>query len=268
MAELTKILEKELWDLHRLHLKQEREILAASTYSFNSYERMDIFGTKWNIVSEARVLGPILTSNGSCNLDVKRGIIQINKAFWANSKFLINEKIPIEKRLEKLNSMAGGIIRSRGAAWIPSRGAVDILEKAQNKLIKIMLKVKRRPGETPDQYNLRRNRMIKNFKKVSWALIHLEASISWLAHMQRHPDDYSSRLLRFCKHWVAENRSFNNAGGSRTFSRSNRGHVFRFDHRSWTSRFSPEGSRDKKARMKLARDMFEWVRQSPTSLSQ
>ena len=34
VAELTKILEGELWDLHRLHLKQEREILAASTYTF------------------------------------------------------------------------------------------------------------------------------------------------------------------------------------------------------------------------------------------
>ena len=97
VAELTKILEGELWDLHRLHLKQEREILAASAYTFNSYERTDNFGSTWNIVSEAKVLGPILTSNGSCNLDVKRCLIQINKAFWANSKFLINVKIPIEK---------------------------------------------------------------------------------------------------------------------------------------------------------------------------
>ena len=131
VAELTKVLEGELWDLHRLHLKQDREILAASTYSFNPYERTDGYGSKWDIVSEAKVLGPILSSNGSCNTDVKRGLVQINKAFWANSKFLINEKIPIGRRLDKLNSMAGGIIRSRGAAWIPSRGTTDMIEKAQ-----------------------------------------------------------------------------------------------------------------------------------------
>ena len=131
-----------------------------------------------------------------------------------------------------------------------------------------MLKVKRKAGESPDQYNLRRNRLSKNFRTVSWAQIHIESAISWLAHMQRHPEAFSSRLFRFCKQWVADNRSFNKSGGSRTYSRSNRGHVFRFDHRSWTSRLSPEGSRDKKVRLQLARDMYEWVRQGPSSFSQ
>ena len=82
VAELTRILEGELWDIHRLHLKPDREILTASTYAFNAYDRTDDNGSTWSIVSEAKVLGPILTSNGSCNMDVKRGLLQINKAFW------------------------------------------------------------------------------------------------------------------------------------------------------------------------------------------
>ena len=45
VAELTKILEGELWNLHRLHLKQDREILAASTCTFNPYERTDDNGS-------------------------------------------------------------------------------------------------------------------------------------------------------------------------------------------------------------------------------
>ncbi len=261
LATLTALVESELWNEHRLRLKEDREILPAYPYHFQGYKWSDSFGKTWSVVPEAKVLGPVLTANGSCHEDVKRGISQINKAFWANSKFLINSHIPMSKRLAKLNCMAGGIIRSRGAAWVPCKTTADLITKAQNQCIRIMLKLKRLPGESPEQYNLRRNRKIKGFKEVSWAIFHLDSAISWVSHMQRHPEDFSSRLFQYCKHWVSQNRYFDRSGGSRTHSRSHRGFVFRYDKDAWTTLFSPQGSKDKKYRLSLAKEMFDWIRQ-------
>eukprot|EP00959_Pyramimonas_sp_CCMP1952_P432193 9050641-Pyramimonas_sp.AAC.1 len=87
--------------------------------------------------------------------------------------------------------MACGIIRSRGAAWVPSKHTWDFISKTPNKLINITLKTKRQSEGTSDQFNPRRNRKVKQYRGVCRTLVHTESASSWLAHVQRHPEDHS-----------------------------------------------------------------------------
>ena len=236
-------------------------MITASHITYESYEFSDNFGSRWRVQPSGRILGPSVTCTGRCAEDVKAATQQIFACFWRNSRFLTNSGIPIQKRLQKLHDVAGGIIRARAASWPPCQATEIYLDRRQAKLVAWMLRLRCEPNETAKQFCLRRNRAVKQVASTQWSKVHLYACLSWRSHLQRHPDSWAARAASEQDHdWVSSHRRvWMSASGrsSKTFSRGGRGKVHRWDQSGWTSRFNPDGARDPRILWKLARELLQ-----------
>ena len=203
-----------------------------------------------------KILGPSVSCTGCCAEDVKAATQTISACFWRNSRYLTNSCILFRKKLQKLHDVAGGIIRARAASWPPCQATETYLDRRQSKLVARILRLRCEPNETPQQFCLRRNRAVKQVAGTQWSKIHLYACLSWHSHLQRHPECWAARAASEQDHdWVStQRRVWTSASGqsSKTFSRSGRGKVHRWDQSGWTSRFDPGGTRDPKIIWNLA----------------
>ena len=253
-------LEKALETLHHLAIKpSSREVMHAAAVPYEAREITDRWGTSWQLLPDCRILGPTITCNGSTAKDLATACGAIRGCYIRNARFLSNLRVPIAKRLQRLDAVAHGILRARAAAWPPCRTTAETLDRLQHQLLSWMLRVRPLDGETAQQYGMRKARAMAGVAQSQWSQIHLEACISWLSHLQRHPLSPAARAQATQdSSWVDEQRDANTTGSgvTRTNTRKGVAKVFRWDQLSWTVNYSPHGTRDKKEFRRLAQGLL------------
>ena len=151
----------------------------------------------------------------------------------------------METRVRKLDSVALGIIRSRAAAWSPSRHVCEALDKCQSRVLAWMARIRQLPQETGGSFGTRRARAVRRLKTCQWSRVYAETLIKWVAHVQRHPEGVPHHAIHCQGHeWVNEQRARCSYGmSSKTGTRAARGRVFRFDQQGWLRQRDPAGTR-------------------------
>ena len=80
-----------LGDIHGLRLKTtSKEVIKAECKDKPEYHIIDRHQCPWPVKPQTRILGPIVTANGSPMADVDRALDTIRVVFFQNSKFLTN----------------------------------------------------------------------------------------------------------------------------------------------------------------------------------
>ena len=146
--------------------------------------------------------------------------------------------------------MATGIIRSRAAAWPISQALLKRIERHQTTLYSWILGLRVSPGETGQQFGARKIAAIRDLRCVHWSRTVARASVTWLAHLQRHPQSYPTRAFLEQGHdWVLEQRQEHSEGRSfentRTGTRADRGNVYRWDLQGWCRECNPKGTTER-----------------------
>ena len=255
-------LETALLQAHSLDLKPSSKCVIKASPAFRpGRDFVDPKGFSWKQVHELRVLGPVLAATGSTVTDIGKACDSILRAFWSNSRFLCNPLIPLPARLSKFDPVACAVLRSRSAVWSPSNSNGRTLDSLQFKILGWMLRTRRQPHESPAQFKTRRARAMKGLIKTHWAKQAFVGNMSWLSHMQRHPYSISSQTFREQGFkWVQSQRQVwvsPASQSSKTFTRSARGRIIRWDQTGWTARLSPEGSRDPQTLQDLASKLLQ-----------
>ena len=151
-------------------------------------------------------------------------------------------------------------MRSRAAAWTPTKEHLTMIDNAQLQFIRYMLKSRPQANETIEAFALRRSRLVAKTVQQQWSRVAAECSISWLSHMQRHTDCFPYRSFREQDSgWLNARRFEHTYPGdtSKIRSRATRGRVMRWDHNEWTQRYNPRGSRYKKVLRNLSRRLLD-----------
>ena len=129
-------LESALETLHHLSIKpSSREVVKAATVPYDASEIRDRFGRTWNLLPGCRIWGPTITCNGSTAKDLATACGAIRGCYVRNARFLCNARVPIARRLQRLDAVAHGILRARAAAWPPCRTTAETLDRLQYKLL-------------------------------------------------------------------------------------------------------------------------------------
>ena len=221
---------------------------------------MDSRQRVWKLFPECRILGPVISCNGSTAIDQAKAFAAIRACYFRNARFLCNQRVPLARRLQKLDQVAHGIIRSRAAAWPPCRTTEEAIDRLQFQILGFMQRLRKAADETPQQYAIRRGRTMSRATQSQWSLVHLESCLSWLSHMQRHPDCPAARALSTQdSEWVKRQRT-TSGSITRTNTRSAAAKVYRWDQVGWTRAFDPAGTRDKERVRALARALLENLR--------
>ena len=171
-------------------------------------------------------------------------------------------------RQRKLNAMAHGIIRSRGAAWIPSQKVCKHIDHEHRKLMATILKIHFVGEFTGEQFRRKRNREISETIDRPWSHIFLTSAISWLSHVQRHEDSIAAHAWRERNsEWLQTMRAIapnKGAKWKRVGLRASAGRPWRWDEGGWSWKVNPKGTRDKQEISDLAQKLYRHLRGEET----
>ena len=213
-----------------------------------------------------KTLGAVISNTGSSVPDLEDFEAMLTGAFFGNAKILLNKRIPMSARMQKLGSIALGILRSRACSWQPCKATYERLDKLQTKLVGSMLRLRKEPGDTRESYAMKRNGAVGRIAKARWSGHSAQAAVSWAAHLQRHPSLPCADAWKTQNHeWVEEQRTQNsqlNRAGvtSRTLSRGSMGKVYRWDNDGWVTRIAHETSKDAKRLHAAAGRVLDWCK--------
>ena len=172
-------LEEALAHLHHLQIKQDsRECVRAAAAAYEKSTVLDTRQRPWTLSPDCRILGPQISCNGSTAGDLAKAFAAIRCCYFRNARFLCNQRVPLVKRLQKLDSVAHGIIRSRAASWPPCRTTEEAIDHLQFQILSWMLRLRKAADETPRQYAIRRGRAMSKATVSQWSLVHLESCLS------------------------------------------------------------------------------------------
>ena len=186
--------------------------------------------TRWPVVSSFKCLGHILSNDASirpCFKATRRGMW---KAFWANCGHSSFRAAPVQVKLDLLNRSCAPLLSYRCSRWPPQRRVAQELDQLQGKMVSILLRMPRRPGEAINEYCRRRNReAAKKCKKVGlWSLHWFKRAVAWDRHIQRghNPFSWPSLLHEFHDaSWLEHQRHCQNLRGTGTRVSAGRPHA-------------------------------------------
>ena len=220
-----------------------------------------------------RALGPILSGIGSSDADLGATENSVRAAFYANTSFFLNKAIPMGKRMARLDSVAGGIIRVKACAWTPEKVTYERLNKLQNELLAAMLLLRPLPTDTPKAFCTRRNQTVGRLPKTPWAHLAATAAAAWYAHMLRHPEEPAAAAFRTLDtNWLEDQRTafsqLSLAGlTSRTKTRAHRGKVIRWNNKNWVTATSASASSNKNDHKKTGEALLKLLKVPTHSLT-
>ena len=115
---------------------------------------------KWPVVTQMKVLGAWIQSDGGIDTCFAQALKSIWGAFFANCAGANCSALPLRARLGMLHRCVTPILRFRWTRWPFVNYRAQHLDAIQRKMYSIMLRVKMRDGETMQTYVCRRGRQV------------------------------------------------------------------------------------------------------------
>ena len=180
-------------------------------------------------------MGVILDGGGSyepCFEVARRAAWQ---ACYANIKPLVKDRLRPMEVLSQMDRAIRPALTYRAPRWpfTPTRALK--LDRLQNAMVARAVQCTPLPGDTAATYVRRRSRVAAAHCRQhgKWSHSYSACLLKWQAHLHRHPEAWTSRILRFQDAaWLQERRvqlatEHGSALTGRTDTRAAKGHVAR-----------------------------------------
>ena len=177
------------------------------------------------------MLGRLLSNRGSLAAAFAVAEKKMWGGFWGNAGSSRARHLPVRQRCTLIDRAVRPHFEFQCAAWPARKLYADKLDALQRKMHAIILRMKRQPCETSQQFNSRRSRCTSKHIRQCWSQIWFRRCVQWAAHLERHPELWPAKLVKFqdstwlqsCR-LVAGSRS---VLAGKTCTRAQRAHVER-----------------------------------------
>ena len=167
-------------------------------------------GVEWQIRHKTKCLGTWLCGTGSDTYDQHALMSAWTRAFWANSKTLLNRKASVLARLKIWKGLSFAIADHFWAGLKPSATTADHLEARFNKLCHLIVGLQPVSDDTAASFCTRRNRNLTYLKLEARVDVRFRFAykvVTWLEHLTRHKDlPAYSFLISQTDEWLREKR--------------------------------------------------------------
>ena len=155
-------------------------------------EIVDMFGQVVKRASRSvgfKALGSWISFDNSSSKEIEYRIGQCWKAFESHRDMLCNQRGSLRRRLELLDKVVLPSISWGGATWNPTQKDLNSIWTVQHRMMRIMMGIRRRPGEEGDDFvycvNLGIKRIRTRFNILTWDEAVLQMRYRFMGHLQR-----------------------------------------------------------------------------------
>ena len=152
----------------------------------------------WQALAEMKCLGQILAANGSIEPDYAYTKQQLWKAYWANMRDPRLRTSNIATKITLMKRCLTPSVCYRCPRWPLKRGTAQKLDNLQTEMVMRCLRLPPQTFETRDAYFMRaRQQAAQHISNCRWSNVWESRVHRWRAHILRHPECWSHRLLKF-----------------------------------------------------------------------
>ena len=192
---------------------------------------------KWPVTTTFDCLGHTLQHDGGIRACVNNAKKSCWRAFWSNFSSKGSRQLSMRDKDKIVDRAVAAIFRYKCSRWPAQESYAKEMDKLQNKMVAILMRVPRYPGELSHECVRRRNHTASCHARTTkrWSQIWYSRVLSWHEHLKRPANKHSwaaQTLLFRGEAFLQEQRVSHNSGSAlagRTGTRSKRGVV----HMRW-----------------------------------
>ena len=198
--------EKHLWERWSCKIKPESRACLVARGG-----EMSVSRPLWNPSRLMHVLGHIVSDDGTTTACMEQTFVQMWRAFFANCTSRDAKLVDPMRRMALMRRTAEPSLLYRCTRWPCRPNLESMLDQHQRRMVSLLLRLPRLPGEAVDVYCRRRGRASANHARAMglWSLKHAERVVSWFDHLlrERNAESWPAMLLLWHgQEWLRECR--------------------------------------------------------------
>ena len=163
--------------------------------------------------SNMKCLGQMLAANGSTEADYLFTKQQLWRAYFANLRDPTMRRAGVDKKIMLMKRVLTPSLSYRCPRWPFRPGLAKKLDNLQREMVARCLRLQSLPDEPPNMYFRRvRQQAAGLLSDCRWSNVWRSRVELWGQHLDRHPQSWPSRLLRFHDQaWLQQQRLLSNS---------------------------------------------------------
>ena len=152
----------------------------------------------WSLREHLKVLGHVISYDGSCKACIENVEAAITSAFWAQLGHIASDKMSDTRRLAVINRCCRGILTYRAARWTTTKTLIDGIDGLQRRLVCWALRDRPAPGDDVQAFMMKKARRAKTLAEQhgTWSRLVRQKQVQWRDHLLRHPDLWAAKLFK------------------------------------------------------------------------
>ena len=141
----------------------------------------------------AVVLGTLVTMSSDPTPEWNHRVSKTWRAFWANSRLLLNERVSSRRRIRVWSSCVASVFLWGLAALTLTLSMMRTIDICQREMVAKIMRRRRRPAESWLDWHVRTRRLAGKFlaecQVLPLSILALKRKLSWAGHLARLPHD-------------------------------------------------------------------------------